>query len=79
MHSSTSMTIRELPKTKKMAVDEMHPILKMQKNVLSTPIRNSTSIRWRDLMKLVLYMGQPCLWCLNTKDKFSLNLKECQD
>ena len=27
------MSIRELPKTKKMAVDEMHPMLKIQKNV----------------------------------------------
>jgi hypothetical protein len=27
------LTIRELPKTKKMAVDEMHPVLRMQKNV----------------------------------------------
>jgi hypothetical protein len=48
MHSSTSMTIRELPKTKKMTVDEMHPILKMQKNVHNNLIRNSTSIRCRD-------------------------------
>jgi hypothetical protein len=30
---SATLTIRELPKTKKMAVDEMHPIMKMQKNV----------------------------------------------
>lgn len=33
MNSATKMTIRELPKTKKMAVDEMHPLLKIQKNV----------------------------------------------
>lgn len=35
MHASNILTIRELPKTKKMAVDEMHPVLRMQKNVSS--------------------------------------------
>jgi len=34
------MTIRELPKTKKMQVDEMHPMLKVQKNVLLLLLRN---------------------------------------
>lgn len=33
MQSPNTLTIRELPKTKKMAVDELHPIMKMQKNV----------------------------------------------
>jgi hypothetical protein len=33
MQSVFNLTIRELPKTKKTAVDEMHPVLKMQKNV----------------------------------------------
>lgn len=33
MYSASSMTIRELPKTKKTAVDELHPVLKIQKNV----------------------------------------------
>lgn len=33
MHNSASLTIRELPKSKKMSVDEQHPIQKMQKNV----------------------------------------------
>lgn len=33
MYKSTGMTIRELPKTRKMAVDELHPLLKVQKNV----------------------------------------------
>jgi len=33
MQSVSNLTIRELPKTKKTAVDEMHPVFKMQKNV----------------------------------------------
>jgi hypothetical protein len=33
MQSLNTLTIRELPKTRKMAVDELHPIMKMQKNV----------------------------------------------
>lgn len=33
MHASNTLSIRELPKTKKMAVDELHPVLRMQKNV----------------------------------------------
>jgi hypothetical protein len=35
MQAFNSLTIRELPKTKKMAVDEMHPVLKMQKSVFA--------------------------------------------
>lgn len=42
MQSLNTMTIRELPKTKKMAVDEMHPMLKIQKNVIK--------LRFRDLL-----------------------------
>jgi hypothetical protein len=44
MYNPTSMTIRELPKTKKMAVDELHPVLKIQKNVLNHQRRN---LHWR--------------------------------
>lgn len=40
MYNPNSSTIRELPKTKKMAVDEMHPMLKVQKNVHVKAIRN---------------------------------------
>ena len=42
MQSLNTMTIRELPKTKKTAVDEMHPMLKIQKNVIK--------LRFRDLL-----------------------------
>lgn len=40
MQASNTMTIRELPKTKKMAVDELHPMLKVQKNVQQMRFRN---------------------------------------
>lgn len=33
MQGPSAMTIRELPKTKKTSVDELHPMLKVQKNV----------------------------------------------
>ena len=36
MQQPSILTIRELPKTKKTSVDELHPMLKVQKNV---PIR----------------------------------------
>jgi len=41
MYNPTTMTIRELPKTKKMAVDELHPVLKIQKNVTIILSRDS--------------------------------------
>jgi hypothetical protein len=41
MQSLNTLTIRELPKTKKMAVDEMHPVMKMQKNVSFSPCSGS--------------------------------------
>lgn len=47
MHSLNTLTIRELPKTRKMAVDEMHPIIKMQKNVLPCRPSASPSMRRR--------------------------------
>jgi hypothetical protein len=33
MNSHFNLTISELPKTKKMQVDERHPLLKLQQNV----------------------------------------------
>lgn len=48
MQSLNTLTIRELPKTRKMAVDEMHPIMKMQKNVPPSPRSASPSTRRRD-------------------------------
>jgi hypothetical protein len=33
MQQPTMLTIRELPKTKKTAVDELHPMFKVQRNV----------------------------------------------
>jgi hypothetical protein len=33
MQRPSLLTIRELPKTKKTTVDELHPMLKVQKNV----------------------------------------------
>lgn len=33
MKSHFNLTINELPKTKKMQVDERHPLLKIQQNV----------------------------------------------
>jgi hypothetical protein len=48
MQSLNTMTIRELPKTKKMAVDEMHPIMKMQKNVCLSSCSASLSTNNRD-------------------------------
>ena len=40
MHASNNLTIRELPKTKKTAVDELHPMFKLQKNVRKFLSRN---------------------------------------
>lgn len=47
MHASNTLTIRELPKTKKMAVDELHPVLRMQKNVRMPARSASPSTRRR--------------------------------
>lgn len=33
MNKNFNLTINELPKTKKMQVDEQHPMLKLQQNV----------------------------------------------
>lgn len=33
MQQPSMLTIRELPKSKKTAVDELHPMLKVQRNV----------------------------------------------
>jgi len=33
MHASSNLTIRELPKTKKTKIDELHPMFKVQRNV----------------------------------------------
>lgn len=35
MQAPSSLTIRELPKTKKSTIDELHPMFKVQKNVSS--------------------------------------------
>lgn len=35
MNSNFHLTINELPKTKKMQVDERHPLMTLQKNVLN--------------------------------------------
>ncbi len=43
MHKSNNMTIRELPKTKKTSVDELHPMLKVQRNVYTPSSRNFLS------------------------------------
>jgi hypothetical protein len=48
MQSLNTLTIRELPKTKKMAVDEMHPIMKMQKNVSIPSCSGSLWMRRKD-------------------------------
>ena len=48
MNKAGSLTIRELPKTKKTAVDEMNPVQRIQKNVLSPSPSASLSTRKRN-------------------------------
>ncbi len=48
MQSLNTLTIRELPKTRKMAIDELHPIMKMQKNVRLGSCSASLSMKRRD-------------------------------
>ncbi len=77
MQASNTMTIRELPKTKKMAVDELHPMLKVQKNVQQMRFRNLLLMNNKDWMKLQWSMEVQCPWWWDTKDRSSLNPKEC--
>ena len=60
MNSHFHLTISELPKTKKMQVDERHPILKIRQNVLHTiKHRNSHMMKKKMLKKLVLCTAVP--------------------
>ena len=79
MHTSNTLTIRELPKTKKMAVDEMHPVLRMQKNVSNHQCSASHSTRRRNLTRLPWSMVAPCPWWFAINGKSSPNPRECPD
>lgn len=61
MNSHFHLTINELPKTKKMQVDERHPILKIRQNVPHMiKSRNSNMMNKKMLKKLVLYTEALC-------------------
>lgn len=46
MNTNFHLTINELPKTKKMQVDERHPLLKIQQNVIVYNKCIEIYIRW---------------------------------
>jgi hypothetical protein len=61
MNSNFHLTINELPKTKKMQVDENHPILKIRQNVFHIiNCRNSHMMKKKMSKKLELCTAAPC-------------------
>ena len=61
MNNHFNLTIKELPKTKKMQVDEKHPLLKLQQNVrILSNLRNLRMKKTKRSMKLELFMEAQC-------------------
>ena len=59
MQQLKTLTIRELPKTKKTSIDELHPMLKVQRNVTFNSPRNSLSKKRKRWTKLPLFTAAP--------------------
>jgi len=55
MQQPKAMTIRELPKSKKTSVDELHPMLKVQRNVITCSFRNLRSKKRKKWVRLLLF------------------------
>jgi len=79
MQSLNTLTIRELPKTKKMAVDEMHPVMKMQKNVSFSPCSGSLWMKRKGWTMSLRHTAAPWRWWFVTRDKSWLSPRECPD
>ncbi len=61
MNAHFNLTINELPKTKKMQVDERHPLLNLQQNVTYRfNDRNSQWMKRKISSKLEHFMEVPC-------------------